>query len=133
MQFTVFEKTTGRIGLKMEVPSADDAIANLQPGQLLVEGLYDGAAWYIAAGGTPTPRPEIPQPAQDGNFLRWPDPPPGLRSKVHDLWIDPPHLLVDTPLTAPDCGLHLPEAGAGYRIDLSADFPWLPITLEVAP
>ena len=132
MQYSIFDEANGKILMAMDVPSLDDAIANLQPGQLLVEGWYDGATHYVF-GGAITPRPSIPQPVEDGNFRRWSDPPPGLAARVYDLWIDPPHLLVDTPLSAPDCGLHLAQGGAGYRIDLTADFPWLPITLEVAP
>ena len=132
MQFSIFEEATGEILMAMEVPTIEAATDNLRPGQLLVEGFFDGANHYVAAGVV-TPRPTIPQPTPDGNFLRWSDPPPGLTARVFDLWIDPPHLLVDTPLSAPDCGLHLAQGGAGYRIDLAADFPWLPRILEIAP
>ena len=132
MQYSVFQESTGQILMAMDVPTTDDAIANLQPGQLLVEGMADGATHYVS-GGAITPRPTIPVPTEDGNFRRWSDPPPGLTARVYDLWTDPPHLLVDTPLSAPDCGLHLAQGGAGYRIELTADFPWRPLTLEIAP
>lgn len=133
MQYSIFEEATGKILMAMEVPTIEAAMDNVQDGQLLIEGWYDGATHYVTPDDEPALRPTIPQPVEDGNFRRWPDPPPGLTARVFDLWIDPPHLLVDTPLTAPDCGLHLAQGGAGYRIDLTADFPWLPLTVEVAP
>ena len=131
MQFSVFDAADGRIQMAMEVPTANDAIGNLQPGQLLVEGLYDGDLWYVAEGGIPTPRPVIPAPVQDDHLLSWADPPAGLSARVYDLWIVPPHLLIETPLSAPDCGLHLISGGTTYRIELSAAFPWRDLVMEV--
>lgn len=130
-QFSMFEEATGRIVMAMEVPSAEDAIANLTPGHLLIAGHYDGETHYIVGGDVPTLRPTIPAPIQDGHLLSWADPPEGLTARVYDLWIEPPHLLIDTLLSAPDAGLNLVAGGNDYRIDLTASFPWLPRSMEV--
>lgn len=132
MLFSLFEESTGRILMAMEVPAVEDALLNLESGQLLIEGRYDGETHYVAGGNVPTARPVVPEPVQDGHLFGWPDPPPGLTARVYDLWITPPHLLVDTPLSAPDCALYLVEGGNNYRIELSADFPWLPRVMEVS-
>lgn len=131
MQFSIFEELTGRIPMAMEVPAIEDAIENLTSGQLLIEGLYDGDLFYIAEGNIVTPRPTIPEPVQEGHLLGWADPPPGLTARVYDMWTDPPHLLADTLLSAPDCGLNLIEGGTTYRIELDGAFPWRPRTMEV--
>ncbi len=130
MQFTMFEEITGRIVMAMEVPAVEDALANLLPGHLLIEGRHDGETHYITAGKVATPRPIIPEPVRDGHLLSWTDPPEGLSARVYDPWIQPPHLLVDTPLSAPDRGL-CPVEGGDCRIELSAGFPWLPRGMEV--
>ncbi len=132
LQFSMFEAATGRIIMAMEVPSVEDAIANLSPGHLLIAGRHDGETHYIAGGNVPTSRPTVPAPVQSGRMFSWADPPVGLTAQVYDLWIQPPHLLIDTLISAPDAGIYLVDPGNDYRIDLTAGFPWLPRSMEVS-
>ena len=127
MQFTMFEEITGRIVMAMEVPAVEDALANLLPGHLLIEGRHDGETHDIAGGNVATPRPIIPEPVRDGHPLSRAAPP---EVRVHDPWIQPPHPLVDTSLSAPGRGL-CPVEGGDCRIELSATFPWLPRGMAV--
>ena len=129
--FTAFDPATGAVISNMTASTLDDALLNLGPGHLLIEGFHDGETHYIAGGNVPTLRPTIPAPAQEGQLLTWETPPPGLTALVYDLWTEPPHQLAETPLSAPDCGIFFVEAGA-YRLDLTADFPWLPLSVEVS-
>lgn len=131
MEFSAFDETTGEIVMAMEVPEVENALENLASGQLLIGGYYDGAVWYVGPEGDPILRPTIPAPVQEGQLLTWETPPPGLTALVYDLWTEPPHQLAETPLSAPDCGIFFVEAGA-YRLDLTADFPWLPLSMEVS-
>ena len=69
----------------------------------------------------------VTEPVRDGHPLSRAAPP---EVRVHDPWIQPPHPLVDTPLSAPDRGL-CPVEGGDCRIELSATFPWLPRGMAV--
>lgn len=76
------------------------------------------------------PRPSVPTPTVDeyGYKLAFDDPPSGLRARVYDAEITPPHLLYDGPLSAPDCSLRFVDTSA-YLVELEADFPFQPRTL----
>lgn len=89
--------------------------------------------WEAALLLVSTPRVEIPDPetpAGDDRMRVWNAPPPGLRARVYDPWIDPPHLLVDAELHGPDAALLFPDPGI-YVLDMTADFPWMPKRMEV--
>lgn len=128
---SIFDAASGRILKSGTFADIDEAAANCPDGSGMIEGEFDPNEFSVL-DGMAVPRMVIPAPIRDGHLLSWPDPPPGLAARVYDLWIVPPHLLADTPLSGPDCGLYLVEGGSSYRIALSADFPWLPRTMEVS-
>lgn len=104
-------------GWVFEIPSD----ADVQPGK-----------HYIKDNQILVPQP-VPAPSisGSGHILEWDSPPVGLHAKVYDPYISPPHLIADTALTGPDCALHLVQGGETYIVELTADFPFQPVTLEV--
>lgn len=102
------------------------------------ETIYEAPAGvnetYYWNGTAIVARPTIPAPTPapgEANWLQFSAPPAGLWAKVYDTYTEPPHLISDTALTAPDCGLYLVEGGVTYLIELTADFPYLPLTFTV--
>ena len=128
---SIFDLVTGQILKSGQFSDLAEAALNCPEGTAMIEGEYDTNAYSIVDGAAVL-RPVIPNPVQEGHLLTWPDPPLGFAARVYDTWTVPPHLLVDTPLSAPDCGLLLVEGGNTYKIDLTADFPWVPTSLEVS-
>lgn len=135
MAYAYVDAASGRINAILQWDTNDPQVPPLaNPGELVIgappeatnEGhYYDGTAII--------PMPLVPEPvvSDGGHRMDWADPPVGLTARVYDLWIQPPHLLAEALISAPDAGLYLVAGGNDYRIDLTADFPWLPRTLEV--
>ena len=107
-------------------PNPGELVIGAPPEATTDDHYYDGTVIV--------PMPFVPEPAisENGHRMDWADPPAGLIARVYDLWIDPPHLLIDTALSAPECALYLVEGGVNYRVELSASFPWLPRVMEVS-
>jgi len=134
MAYAYVDGASGRINVILQWDTSDpqipppanagEMVVGAPPEATIEDHYYDGVAIV--------PRPTIPEPVQSGRLFSWADPPEGLSARVYDLWIEPPHLLIDTPISAPDAGLYLVEAGNDYRIDLTASFPWLPRSMEVS-
>lgn len=132
--YSIFDLTNGKYRRTIEAPDWDNIAINYDAGtEIAVEGICTDAEYYN--GSAIVTRPTIPEPqviGGDDHLRGWASPPPGLHAKVYDTYGEPPILLIDTPLSAPDCALYLVQGGVDYLIELTADFPYLPITVNVS-
>lgn len=133
MFFTFYYTDTGEIAGTVDVPSLADAIPNAPAGTAVVSGAVNKDTHYFDAEGIPVARPDIPDPTAPDNdmVIRWTFPPPGFKVKVYDEWTAPPTLLIETPLSAPNCGLQFTLPYSKFIVEMTADFPWIPRTIEV--
>lgn len=131
--FTIYDPATGKIHMPVEAPDLATVVANCPEHMSITEGWFEEASHFIDGAGQGQPRPIIPGPSEPDLDLvvRWLSPPPGFRAVVYDLWTVPPTLLIDTDLALPDCGLRFTYGGAQFRVDLTANYPWLPSSWEV--
>lgn len=134
MKYAYVDSVSGRINIMLTAETNTPPPPN--PGEIVVETSEDALPeTHYYNGSAIVTRPTIPEPqviGGDDHLRGWASPPPGLRAKVYDTYGEPPILLIDTPLSAPDCALYLVQGGVDYLIELTADFPYLPISVNVS-
>lgn len=130
MIFTVYKADTGRIVSRLDM-DYDDATQNIAEDELLALGDFSAEEFWINGESEAEALPSISVPTVEnfGYKLAFADPPEGLIARVYDAETDPPHLLYDGPLSAPDCALTFVDTSA-FRVELEAPFPYQPRALS---
>ena len=124
MIFTVYKADTGRIVSRLDM-GYDDATQNIAEDELLALGDFSASEYWINTDGEAEALPSIPAPTVEnfGYKLGFADPAEGLIARVYDAETEPPYLLYDGPLSAPDCALTFVDTSA-FRVELEAPFPY---------
>ncbi|MDF3607735.1 hypothetical protein PE067_17265 [Paracoccus sp. DMF-8] len=130
IDFTVFDES-GRHVKSMTMPDLENAELNTDPAHYLVEGQYDEDSWFD--GTEVLPRPTIPTPVVTGREIHFASFPPGLTVTAWDQYTVGEHM-TSVPATTgavPVTSSIWFSEPSRYLIEFEADFPWIPLTLEL--